>query len=112
MTIIDVYVKKEIEVPDSVTIKGVTSKVDWCGDLDFDEEYTYSYYSCHVGGDDIGVNDRDYEIRIYDQSSNGEVYIAAVVDNEIVEDCYVRADSSPVKIAIRSLEKLLNEYKE
>ena len=96
MTTIDVFVKKEIEIPDTVTIKGVTSKADWYDDVDFNEEYPYTYYLCHVNGDDISTNDVDYEIRIYDQATSGEVYIAAVEDNEIVEDCYVPATSESV----------------
>jgi hypothetical protein len=112
MTTIDVFVKKEIEIPDTVTIKGVTSHVDH-DDGDDDERYAYSYYLCHIEGPADSVEeDRYYEIRVYDQGKNDEVSIVAIVDYDIVEDCNVLAESGSVTIAIRSLEKFLDEYEE
>ena len=108
MTAIEVYVRREIEVPDTVTIKGVTSTADYYDDVDFNEEEAYSYYLCHIDGDDISTNDVDYEIRIYEQCSFDNAFIAAVVNDEIVESCYVPATSESVTEMVYAYERYLN----
>ena len=109
MTKIDVFVKKVIEVPDSVTIRGTECKVEYYDDSDYGEDgdERYFYYMFY----DEETRDM-WEIRIYEQSLNDEVFLAAVVDNDIKESCYTVADSSPVSIAVRSLAKFLDEYGE
>ena len=104
MTTIGVFVKKEIEIPDSVTIRGTECVAEFYDDSDFDGDENYTYY---MTIDEDGVS---WEIRVYEQSMNDEVFVAAVVNNDIKESCYTAPGSSSVSIVVRSLAKFLDEY--
>ena len=99
-----VFVKKVIEIPDSVTIRGTECRAEFYDDSDFDGNESYTYY---MTIDKDGVA---WEVRIYEQSMNDEVFVAAVVNDDIKESCYTAPMDCSVSIVVRSLAKFLDEY--
>lgn len=104
MTMIDVFVKKRIEIPDSVTIRGNVCRAEFYDDSDFvgEDDERYTYFMCFDNGT------VPMEIRIYEQSMNDEVFIAAVVESDIVEDCYVPATSESVTEMVYAYARYLD----
>ena len=94
----------KIYVPDTVTIRGNVCRAEFYDDSEYggDDRERYTYYMCFVDGI-IAL-----EIRIYEQSLNDEVFIAAVVENDIRETCYVPATSESVTEMVYAYERYLN----
>ena len=110
MTEITLYVKRLIDVPSEVSIRGKVSDCRFHRAWD-DENGAYSYYLVTVEGDNMSVNDVDYEIRVYeDTACDNTVYVTACVDGEIIDDAFVPCDSDAVTEQIHKFAQFLTEY--
>ena len=102
MAELEVIDRLYINIPDSVTIHGVTAEPrPYSYDTD---DVEFLEYVCPDEADDI-----EYAIRVYTMLEQGKVFINALVDDEIVKWDYADPQSEQPTEIVKRFEKEFNE---